>query len=147
MKGNAAKYFQKKEKAVEDPEVVMNALEAKALSKIIGIAEYEIPKFAHFFEQIAKLKLPYGYSRYMNPDKTKLIYLNEKTNEESELHPTLDLIKIAFYEMITDSKAVYGFEVKSRKLLPLVEEKLMRQCMGLSSKRRDAEKNNIQRDE
>ena len=49
MKGNAAKYFQKKEKPVEDIEVVMNGIEAKVLSKVLGIAEFEIPKFADFF--------------------------------------------------------------------------------------------------
>jgi len=31
--------------------------------------------------------------------------------------------------------------------LPFVEEKMLRQCIGLSSKRRDAEKVNLQRDE
>ena len=40
MKGNAAKYFQKKEKAVEDIEVVMNNIEAKVLAKFLGIAEF-----------------------------------------------------------------------------------------------------------
>ena len=49
--------------------------------------------------------------------------------------------------MLANSKTVYNFEIKSSKLLPFVEEKLMRQCLGLNSKRRDAEKNNVQRDE
>lgn len=49
MKGNAAKYFQKKEKAVEDIELTMNNIEARVLAKILGIADFEIPKFTDFF--------------------------------------------------------------------------------------------------
>ena len=45
MKGNAAKYFMKKEKPVEDIEVVMNAIQAKGLARILGIAEFELPRF------------------------------------------------------------------------------------------------------
>ena len=49
--------------------------------------------------------------------------------------------------MIKNDKAVYTYETKTKRLLPFVEDKLMRQCIGLASKRRDAEKNNLQKDE
>lgn len=37
MKGNAAKYFEKKEKPVEDIETTMNQIEAKTFAKYLGI--------------------------------------------------------------------------------------------------------------
>ena len=49
--------------------------------------------------------------------------------------------------MIKNDKAVYTYETKTKRLLPFVEDKLMRQCIGLASKRRDSEKNNLQKDE
>lgn len=39
MKGNAAEFFQKKEKQVEDPETIMNQIEAKIIARYIGIDE------------------------------------------------------------------------------------------------------------
>ena len=51
-----------------------------------------------------------------------------------------------FYETQANNKNVYTFVEKESKLLPFVEEKMLRQCIGLSSKRRDAEKINLQRD-
>lgn len=37
MKGNAAQYFAKKEKQKEDPEEILNQIEAKIIAKYIGI--------------------------------------------------------------------------------------------------------------
>ena len=52
-----------------------------------------------------------------------------------------------FYETIANNKSVYTFLDKESKLLPFVEDKMLRQAIGLNSKRRDAEKVNMQRDE
>lgn len=59
----------------------------------------------------------------------------------------MQIIKVLFYQTLANNKAVYTFLEKETKLLPFVEEKMLRQCIGLGSKRRDAEKVNLQRDE
>ena len=42
MKGNAAQYFEKKDKTTEDYEAKINKLEAKIISKYIGVDDQEI---------------------------------------------------------------------------------------------------------
>ena len=68
------------------------------------------------------------------------------TGDETDIHPDIDLIKIAFYRNLINDKSVYTYETKKRKLLPYVEERMMKQSFGLNSKRREAEKVNLQRD-
>lgn len=63
------------------------------------------------------------------------------------MHPSIDIIKMAFYKMLADSTSIATFNTKTNKLLPFVEDKMIKQCIGLSSKRREAEKTNLQRDE
>lgn len=48
--------------------------------------------------------------------------------------------------MLSEKSSSASFESKARKLLPFVEEKLAKQCVGLSSKRKEAEKSNLKRD-
>lgn len=88
--------------------------------------------------QVAKLKLPQHYKRYLNSTKDDVIYFNEVTHEESTDHPSTNLLKIFFYEKLSNNKAIYTFIDKQSKLLPFVEEKMLRQSIGLNSKRRDA---------
>ncbi len=51
-------------------------------------------------------------------------------------HPSTNIIKIFFYETLSNNKAIYTFVDKQGKLLPFVEEKMLRQSIGLNSKRR-----------
>ena len=39
MKGNAAEFFLKKEKQPDDPETILNQIEAKLIARYIGIDE------------------------------------------------------------------------------------------------------------
>jgi hypothetical protein len=71
--------------------------------------------------KIAKLKLPQGYTRYLNATKDEIIYFNEVTHEESMEHPSSSILKIFFYETISNNKAIYTFVDKQSKLLPFVE--------------------------
>lgn len=64
--------------------------------------------------------------------------MNELTGDEDIVHPSIDIIKMAFYKLLADSNSVATFNTKTSKLLPFVEEKMIKQCIGLSSKRRDA---------
>lgn len=97
--------------------------------------------------KITKLKLPQNYTRYLSPNKDEVVYFNEVTHEESIEHPSINILKILFYETLANNKAIYTFVDKQSKLLPFVEEKMLRQSIGLNSKRREAEKVNLQRDE
>lgn len=98
----------------------MNQIEAKVIAKYIGIDEQQINKYNGFFEQVAKIKLPKGFSRHPSSDKTKIFYVNEITGDEDTLHPSIDIIKMGFYKMLQDSNSVATFNTKSSKLLPFV---------------------------
>lgn len=76
MKGNAAQFFQKKDKPVEDYETKLNKLQAKIIARYIGIDEQEMAYFQDFFDQISKIKLPKNYRRYVGSDKITVIYVN-----------------------------------------------------------------------
>ena len=54
----------------------MNRIEAQTISKFIGISEHEVDSFQSFFEYIQKIKFPKEIKRYLNSDKTKVIYKN-----------------------------------------------------------------------
>jgi hypothetical protein len=54
------------------------------------------------------------------------------------MHPSLNIIKTLFYETLANNRAVYTFVEKESKLLPFVEDKMLRQCIGINSKRREA---------
>ena len=71
--------------------------------------------------KVAKLKLPQQYTRYLNAAKDEVIYFNEVTHEETTEHPSPNILKIFFYETISNNKAIYTFMDKQSKLLPFVE--------------------------
>lgn len=91
------------------------------------------------------MKLPTHWRRQFVDGAVQ--YVNDATGQLSNIHPNVDLLKVFFYERLANDQASATFTDKSRKLLPHIEEKLTKEMIGLSSKRKDAEKVNLKRDE
>jgi hypothetical protein len=92
------------------------------------------------------MKLPPHCRRQLAADHS-LVYINDATGQQSKMHPNIHLLKVFYYERINNDQTIATFADKSRKLLPHIEEKLTKEMIGLSSKRKDAEKVNMRRDD
>lgn len=56
----------------------MNKIEAGVIARHIGISDHEVKEdYASYFQLIQKIKLPKGFKRYLNNEKTNVIYYNE----------------------------------------------------------------------
>ena len=42
------------------------------------------------------------------------------TGDEDTMHPSIDILKMAFYKMLADATSVPTFNIKTNKLLPFV---------------------------
>lgn len=80
------------------------------------------------------MKLPQNWRREFLSDR--VAYINDVTNEQQYMHPNIGLLKVFYYERLANDKSAATFTDKSRKLLPHIEEKLSKEMIGLSSKRK-----------
>lgn len=124
-------------------------MEEKQISSELGIDVSEIEKYRWLFEQIRYTQLPGRFTRILVGDEEsgKVKYLDLETKIEHNSSPLLGLFKKTLYEKVDHSKAAFGFDDKARKLLPFMEDKLARERIGLASKRKEAERVNLVRDE
>lgn len=86
--------------------------------------------------QLEKFKLPIDYEKQLNEKRTEIIYLHKNTNETSTVHPLISMIRTFFYTEYKSNKSTFTFTNKQEKLLPYVEDKMMKNFMSLNSKRR-----------
>ena len=70
---------------------------------------------------MSKIKLPQGYQRCANRENNKIVYYNAEAGLEQPSHPLIDIIKVTFYQIISDSTSIASFNAKSGKLLNFVE--------------------------
>ena len=115
----------------------------------LGIDQDEAKKFQWLFDLIKFTPLPPRYTRVLVGDEEtgKIKYSDSETGEQLIASPLLGVFKKTLYEQVDHTKAAFGFDDKSRKLLPFMEDKLARERIGLSSKRKEAERVNLVRDE